>query len=245
MKKQPKYQTLANAVRQRAQGLPTGTKLPSERALAAEFGVSVGTARQALTFLATEGWVRRNPASGTVTSRPPVSMGPTLTSFTEDMARRGLRATSSVLRCEIVKPDLETVASLALRPGEEVLCVDRLRFADGSPVCVEQSVFPGRLAKLLRSADLSESVHRVLREDGVVPRSSQRRIRAVPASLRDSQLLELPIGAPLLEITDDFADTLGRPMQHALSRYRFDCYEVLTVVEAVFRSSPSQVQPRS
>lgn len=225
---QPKYLEILDALRSRCSSLPIGAKLAPERALAEEFGVSVMTVRHSLGRLVTEGWVKKSPGSGTYVSRPTVSMGPTLTSFTQDMRQRGFTPSSRVMRAEIITPDVETIGMLDLRPGESAVLVERLRYADNEPMCHEMSVFPPQFAPALLGTDLSGSIHERLAESGVTPVSTERLVRAVLSSNRESELLQLPRGYPALEIVDTFFDNLGRPMQYVRSRYRFDRYEVRT-----------------
>ena len=110
--------------------------------------------------------------------------------------------------------------------------LERLRYAENEPMCHEVALFPGRLETVLHEADLTGSVHAVLSDANVRPRSIERNVRAVVASARECQLLELPPSSPALEIIDVFTDTLGRKMQYARSRYRFDRYEVLSIISA-------------
>ncbi|GAA2934638.1 GntR family transcriptional regulator [Microbacterium luteolum] len=225
---EPKYVEILSQLRTRCADLAVGSKLSSERALAAEFGVSAMTIRQSLSKLGEEGWIRRTRGSGTYVSRPVVAMGPSLTSLTEDLRRLGLTPGAKVLRFEPVIPDLETTTILALRPNEQAVVLERLRTADGEPLCHEISVYPARLKQILSAADLTRSVHETLAAEGVVPYSTFRRVRAVVASPNESALLELPAGAPALEIVDTFSDALGEVVQHVRSRYRFDRYEVVS-----------------
>jgi GntR family transcriptional regulator len=224
----PKYLEILDALRERCAHLAIGAKLAPERALADEFGVSVMTVRHSLSRLVEEGWVKKSPGSGTYVSRPTVSMGPTLTSFTQDMRQRGFTPSSLVMRAEMVTPDIETIATLGLRSGESAVLLERLRSADNEPMCHEVSLFPPQLAPILLGQDLSGSVHELLATHQVVPVSTQRVVRAVLATNRECELLELPRGYPALEIVDTFFDTLRRPMQFVRSRYRFDRYEVRT-----------------
>jgi GntR family transcriptional regulator len=229
---QPKYVAIAESLRARCQSLPTGTRLPPERQLAAEFGVSPMTVRQALASLMESGWVIRRRGSGTYVGRPTVSMGPTLTSFTQDMARRGLTSWSRVLRNEQVDVDVVTAGRLSLPPHQRVTCIERLRFADDEPMCHEVSLFPSWVARLLHDDDLVGSVHLALSRQGVVPHSTERRVRAAAADHHEATLLDLPVGSPVLAITDLFVDTQRRPMQLVRTTYRFDRYEVVSYLEA-------------
>ncbi|MBE3001232.1 GntR family transcriptional regulator [Nocardiopsis sp. HNM0947] len=234
----PKYLEILTVLRERCSSLATGVRLPAERALAEEFGVSVMTVRRSLAALQDEGWVRRSPGSGTYVGRPTVTMGPTLTSFTEDMRRRGLRPSSTVLRFEPITPDLETVTDLSLRPGEGALLLERLRYADGEPMCHEVGLYPERFTDALSGADLTGSVHEALTEVAAVPDSTFRRVRALVLPPVECELLGLPLGSPGLEIVDTFYDATGRPVQHVRSRYRFDRYEVLTTITRIGGGQP-------
>src|SRR5689334_1084850 len=71
-------------------------RLPSEDELADKFSVSKITVRQALRDLAQLGYIRREQGRGTFVQRPPLIEGPRkLTSFTEEMRRQGVTATST------------------------------------------------------------------------------------------------------------------------------------------------------
>lgn len=235
---EPKYAEIGARLRERCGGLAVGSRLPSERALAGEFGVSAMTVRQALALLVEEGWITRRPGSGTFVSRPTVRMGPSLTSFSEDMRRLGLRPGARVLRFEPVVRDLETVTHLALRPGQEAILLERLRTADDEPMCHEVSVFPSRLGEALTDHDLSGSVHELLAAAGTAPYAVFRRVRATVIPPREAQLLGVPERSPTLEIVDTFSDAFHRPIQHVRSRYRFDRYEVLSTIERI--SAPGE-----
>jgi len=218
-------------LRKRCSSLAVGTRLSSERALAAEFDVSAMTVRQSLALLVKEGWIQRSPGSGTYVSRPRVTMGPTLTSFTEDMRRLGFIPWSKVLRFHTVKPDIDTVSRFGLRPSEQAVIVERLRYADGEPMCHEISVFPGRQWDILSRADLTGSIHEALAMSGTILCSTVRSVRAVVAPEHECDLLQLPTNSPALEISDTFSDALGQAIQHVRSRYRFDRYEVISKIE--------------
>src|SRR6201990_908196 len=97
---QPKV-TKQSATRQQVLDLMerqgVGTALPSERQLSADLGVSRLTVRAALDELAREGYLVRRRGSGTFVSEPKISQQLTMTSFSEDMRRRGMVASSETL----------------------------------------------------------------------------------------------------------------------------------------------------
>ena len=70
--------------------LGVGDAIPSERQLSTELGVSRLTVRAALDDLVREGLLVRRHGSGTFVSEPKIAQELTMTSFTEDMQRRGM-----------------------------------------------------------------------------------------------------------------------------------------------------------
>ena len=221
-----KHGVIAAELREQLRNEPPDIRLPTERELAERFQVSRMTVRQALDQLEAEGRVERVRGSGTFTRLPTVAMGPALTSFSEDMRTRGLRPSSRLLGFTRTVGEPQVLKALGLPPDGEVVWMERLRFADGDPICLEVAQFPVRLLGLLEAADLEQSVHDALRVGGVAPRSVVRHVRAVVADERESRLLNLAPRTPALEVLDVFADASGRPIQHARSRYRYDRYEV-------------------
>ena len=73
-----------------AQGLKPGAPMPSERELCELFGVSRMTVRQAVDTLVVDGVFKRHQGKGTFVASPKVDLQLRLTSFTEEMQRRGM-----------------------------------------------------------------------------------------------------------------------------------------------------------
>jgi GntR family transcriptional regulator len=70
--------------------LGVGQAIPSERNLSTDLGVSRLTVRAALDGLVREGYLVRRRGAGTFVSEPKIAQELTMTSFTEDMRRRGM-----------------------------------------------------------------------------------------------------------------------------------------------------------
>src|SRR5881392_1016025 len=127
---QPKI-TKQSATRQQVleliERLGVGTAIPSERQLSVDLGVSRLTVRAALDDLAREGYLVRRRGSGTFVSEPKIAQELTMTSFTEDMRRRGMRPASKTLdlRTAPAGPWLGRV--LHVSPSEPLVIVKRLR----------------------------------------------------------------------------------------------------------------------
>ncbi|WP_170225724.1 GntR family transcriptional regulator [Pseudonocardia cypriaca] len=73
------------------QTLETGERIPAERELALRWGVARMTLRKAIDRLVLDGLLERRNRLGTYTSRPRVPRHLSISSFTEEMTRRGIR----------------------------------------------------------------------------------------------------------------------------------------------------------
>ena len=109
--------------------LGAGDALPSERDIAAKVDVSRVTVRKAVQHLVREGVLVQRHGSGTYVvpqlSRVEQSLSQ-LTSFTEDMARRGIAVTSRWPDRGLYAPSPEETVALGLGAGHDVVRVARL-----------------------------------------------------------------------------------------------------------------------
>lgn len=228
--RETKYGKIAGVLRQRCAQLEDGQQLPSEKELAVEFGVSVMTLRRALDTLDEEGIVRRVLGRGTFVQRRIVAKGGALTSFSEDMRMRGLTPSSRLIGFEVVSPSDDVRKDLLLGPQENVVLLERLRMADGEPMCVETAQLSARFTALLENDLLEGSLHKLLASQGHVLETALRRIRAVAADERQAMLLGLQTGDPVLQIIQVFHDIRGTAIQRSCAHYRADRYEAFTKV---------------
>ncbi len=154
--RQPKYLRIHAELQDRITSgqWPAGTSLPAQRDLAAEFGVSIMTLRQALQLLADDGLIAARHGSGTyVAARYEYDLGH-LRSFAADLAAQGAEIRTRLLAAEIITPADEVSARLG-GPGQ-VLRLHRLRLADGRPLIMQTSYLPLPLADGLDPSDLAE-----------------------------------------------------------------------------------------
>src|SRR5580765_1778855 len=134
----PAYKQIQGAIRKRIDTgeLKPGVMVDSERELARIHGVSLMTARHALTSLEREGVVERRRSAGTFVAPPKVHFNK-LMSYTEQMASRGLVARSHILCCKLVDHEPEIAARLALPANSQLVKVERLRQAANEPFALE------------------------------------------------------------------------------------------------------------
>src|SRR5215204_4459648 len=141
--------------------LEVGEAIPSERQLSADLGVSRLTVRAALDELVREGYLLRRRGAGTFVSEPKIAQELTMTSFTEDMRRRGLRPESRTLELKVTPAGARLGRFLHLSPGEPIIVAKRLRMADHEAMAIEtlhvrESLVPGLSAKDLQQKSFYE-----------------------------------------------------------------------------------------
>ncbi|PFG19906.1 GntR family transcriptional regulator [Serinibacter salmoneus] len=158
----PKHAQLADSLAAKVTHWESHTAIPSERELMATYGVSRATVREALRSLVEDGLLYRVHGKGTFVAPQRVETQLHLASFTDDMRRRGLLASTILQGAHLVTPPVEARAALGLGDGDQAWRVDRLRLAGGSPMAVERGYYPAALLPGLSEHDLSASLYEIL-----------------------------------------------------------------------------------
>ncbi len=209
-------------------------RLPTEDELSARFKVSKVTVRQALRDLSHLGYIRREQGRGTFVQRPPLRQGPRdLTSFTDEMKRHRLVA-SSQIRERGTQPAPPDIASrLRLEPGTPVFRLKRLRFADGEPMGLQTAWLPEALVPGINDElEGSASLYDVLQARyGLVPARARETYIAVTVSADDAALLHVAPGTAALSVQRLACLPDGRPLEFVQSLMRGDRYRVVLDLE--------------
>ena len=112
------------------ESLEVGQPIPAERLLAVDLGVSRLTLRAALDELVRDGYLDRRHGSGTYVTEPKIAQPLTLTSFSDDMRRRGMSPGSQTLELTTVPAGARLAHRLGVSPESRLVRVKRLRLAD-------------------------------------------------------------------------------------------------------------------
>lgn len=182
--------------------LPGGTPLPPEREIATMTGLSRVTVRKAVRPLVDEGLIVQRRGSGTIVAEKVVKVEQSLsrlTSFTEDMARRGMTVTSTWLARGIFMPSPEEIMSLGLSATESVARLARLRLADETPLAIERASLSAGI--LPNPSEVETSLYQMLDKLGRKPVRAMQRISATNLGAEDADLLNVEEGIAGLKIT--------------------------------------------
>jgi GntR family transcriptional regulator len=215
--------------------LSVGDAIPSERLLCERFGVSRMTVRQAVDALVVDGLLEREQGRGTFVAPTKMDLEIRLASFGEEMRRRGMEPSSKVLVAEEVPASPEIADVLELLPGELVFYLDRVRYADGEPMAIEQTWLPSRLAPGLFEGGAPDSIYGELRRRGLDPDWGEDTVSAAEVDAQDAELLGVPTGRAVLRLTRrTFAGEIA--CTYSRSSYRADRYVLWVPLRAPRRA---------
>jgi GntR family transcriptional regulator len=202
--------------------LGVGEPIPSERQLSADLGVSRLTVRAALDELARDGYLVRRRGSGTFVSEPKIAQELTMTSFTEDMRRRGMQPGSKTLALEVVSP------------SEPIVVAKRLRLADRESMAIETLHVRDSLVPGLTAADLEgQSFYDLLRSRyGIVIAGGMQTIEPTVTNEEESEALGLPLHSPAFLFERVTRSEHGEIVEFVHSIYRGDRYRLVTDLTA-------------
>ncbi|HKV88428.1 MAG TPA: GntR family transcriptional regulator [Candidatus Dormibacteraeota bacterium] len=211
------------------EALEVGQSIPSERQLTGELGVSRLTVRAALDELVRDGYLERRHGSGTYVTEPKIAQPLSLTSFSEDMRRRGLTPGSRTLELTSTTAGARLAHRLGVSPEARLVRVKRLRLADSRPMAMEVLHVPESLVPGLTRADFEgHSFYELLRERyGIVIASGTQTIEPTVTSEEESEVLGVPLHTPAFLFERTTVSESGRTVEFVRSIYRGDRYRLV------------------
>jgi GntR family transcriptional regulator len=196
-----------------AGGLRAGQKLPNEAELARRFEVSRPTVREALQTLIDSGHLSRRRGLGTfVTGAPRHRHSLDLTmSYTAMIRDAGMVPGERVLSKNVRPASADEAQHLGLRESARVVCVERVRTADGTPVVYSIDRLPESMLGSRADTPLDSSLYELLTECGLRVHHGVARVSPVVAEHPVAAVLEVDIGSPLLQLEELDFTLYGRP----------------------------------
>ena len=229
------------------EGLEVGRPIPAERQLAVDLGVSRLTVRAALDELVRDGYLDRRHGSGTYVTEPKIAQPLTLTSFSDDMRRRGMTPGSRTLELIVTSAGARLGHRLGVSPEARLIRVKRLRLADSIPMAMEVLHVPEELVPGLTRADFEDhSFYELLLDRfGIAIASGTQSIEPTVTSEEESEVLGVPLHTPAFLFERTTVSVSGRIVEFVRSIYRGDRYRLVAdLVPQRSRNGRSAGAPR-
>jgi GntR family transcriptional regulator len=211
------------------ESVKVGDPIPAERQLAVDLGVSRLTLRAAIDELVRDGYLDRRHGSGTYVTEPKIAQPLTLTSFSDDMRRRGMTPGSRTLELATTTAGARLAHRLEVSPEARLVRVKRLRLADDKPMAMEVLHIPEALVPGLARADFeNHSFYELLRERyGITIASGTQSIEPTVTSEEESEVLGVPLHTPAFLFERTTVAESGRIVEFVRSIYRGDRYRLV------------------
>ena len=202
-----------------------GRLLPSEADLSAEFSVSRVTVRRALEVLRDEGLVSAKQGFGWfVTAEPVTQTLGRLGTIEEQMVASGLQPARKIIDFAFEKASRKVAKLLGC---EQVLRVKRVNMADDHPFAVVTVWCPFELGTHLSRHDVEHSSFYNLLKINLG--GATQTIGADAATTTEAQLLEIPVGSPVLSCDRVTQDVSGKAV--LVSHHVFPAHRTNFVVD--------------
>jgi GntR family transcriptional regulator len=218
---EPYYLQIAQRLRDMANSMPAGERLPSEPNLARDFKVSRFTVAKAVEQLVKDGLIVRKQGSGTFVAEAPLRRQPGyLLSFTEAVQAAGHATTHKLLAFR----KTDWVPGLPYSEDEPLVFFDRLRYVEGVAVARHCSTLS---AALLDRISLTEtaahtpdfSLYRHFEENGLKVATANERLIARLANDEERRLLDLAEDTVVVSVTRQTFAHDGTPLDAVEATY--------------------------
>jgi len=213
---------------------PAGGALPNETALAAAFGISIGTLRHAVDELVAEHILARRQGRGTYVATHDADRF--LFQFFHVERSDGRREAPQVetLSFERTRLDDEAAAALSLKPGEPAIQIENRLALQGRAVVHDRLILPALLFKGLTEKRLRERpstiYHLYQTGFGITVVRALERVRAAAADRTAARLLGIAPGVPVLQIRRTALTFNDKPVEYRVSTLHSAQHEYVNLV---------------
>jgi GntR family transcriptional regulator len=207
--------------------IQAGDLFPPENDLCELLDVSRPTIRQAFSELANEGYISRHKGKGTFVSTPKVNDGffSKLETFHDEMAEKGLKPNTLVIKLEKINGPHEANERLSLDLNAPLLYLSRVRSVDHVPLVYVETFVPyNAYPKLMRVDFTVNSLYDSLEKIYHIRVNRVRReFVAVNAHQKEAELLHTTRNKALsLVKTVAYSSNAPGPVEFSIARYRGD-----------------------
>jgi GntR family transcriptional regulator len=211
--------------------LKAGARLPPERELCQQLGISRVTLRKALNQLVEAGVLQASHGRGWYVGKAAAKREwpNTLESFSETAARMGLEPQSEVLRAEVAPASFDEAGELSIAPGTDLFHLERVRLLSEVPIALDMTQLAVSVLPDIGNADFTrDSLFRTLSDAGIEPVRADSTMEAREAGAGEAQHLRMVEGKPLLVMRQVAFDASDRPLFASTIKYVGERYRLRT-----------------
>ena len=227
----PLYQQMAEDIKYKilTGKLGPNDKLQTEFELSQAYDVSRITVRKAVEILSEEGLVVKRQGIGTfVNAGIKSKITNSVAGFSEVIRLEGMRPSSEVIVMERTRASFGIASHLKLNEGDKVIHIKRVRKIDDRPVSVEEVYFSETFDFLMQE-NLSKSIYGILKDRGIVPAHSQKKVEICYAGSSESELLGVEIDKALVLVKELVTDAEEKILHYSRIMINPDRYKLLIV----------------
>lgn len=207
-----------------------GDMIPSEREMAATYGINRATVKTAINSLVKEGLLKRVQGKGTfVLIKEKGNLG-ALTGLSSAMKGRGIEPSSKIILKEVIEDYKKINNLLNLKPDKKVFRMLRLRYGNDEPSALEDTYVPYDLFKDIDNTNFEVvSLYEYMETQNVRIKKSSQNLTLAKANKREAKLLKIPPDTPIFLFEYLSRDDTGRIVEYTKSYTRGDkiVYDVL------------------
>ena len=201
-----------------------GARIPNEFELAESYKVGRVTVRRAIEELVQQGYLTKRQGKGTFVNAPKlkrkIRQKDDVQSFSDACRVNGMEAGARVISRKILPADSTEAQFFGVPVGTDLICVERVRTADGVPVMLENNIYVYEDNAYLSTAPLSnQSIFEFVRNrTGRTPAFTDPcTLEIACASPEVARLLAVPLANPCFTWMPSFSMSSGGRLSSVVS----------------------------
>lgn len=205
-----------------------GQIIPTEKELCEHYHACRVTIRRALDELISEEILERGfGKSATVKCEPVPRTMNSLSGLYEELEKTGIKCSSFILSSTVIPADKEIAEKMKLQISDEVIRIERLRYASGVPLCFQELYLNHQLCPGMQLKNGEFSLYKTLdKEYGVKVQVADQTIKAAMSDYRMSAMLELPSQTCMLLVSRTAYDSGGECVEYSHTYYVSNRYQL-------------------
>lgn len=210
--------------------LKPGTRIPTEKELSEKYHLSRVTVRKSLAALADAGYLERKSGKGTFIAEKKMqrNLASSVLSFSEMCRMMNMSPGAKTIKIALEEPAPKEVERMNLTSGENIVVLERIRYADGKPIMLECNKFPESFNFLFSENLNDSSLYEILRNKyNIGLEHSTKTIDIVFATAQEAKALDIAKGYPLLRISSVIHDSASTFTNLCRQLYIGDKYKII------------------